>query len=442
MVSDIDQFGRDTTKNNNPSFNEEKSKKILDSLAEIKNQLENKDYNPNVDDSSPRIRVSNLKNKSDFDELKLKIEYLEKKIYTIDRLLNNKSSIKEVHEPTSKKLDRELSIFHKLDNQSWIANKTLESVNNHLKKNDQVLFFINRRGFAPYALCKKCLNVYSCPNCSINLVYHKHKNKLLCHYCGFQSQLSRNCKKGEVCDFVFSGPGVERISEEVKLKFPNNKISIFSSDTMNKKSSKKKLEDIVKGKIDILIGTQLISKGFHFPKLNCIVILDIDLNSNGHDLRTAEKNLQLYHQLSGRAGRTGKPAKVYFQTYNSNQSIINQITNPDPFIFLENELKLREKNNLPPFERFISLILTSSNERSLEKESMDIKNILSESLNEKILGPVNAPIYRVRRKYRQRLLIRSKKGSNIQKRLSEILITYKLPKEIKLTVDVDPITFN
>ena len=112
MVSDIDQFGRDTTKNNNSSFNEEKSKKILDSLAEIKNQLENKDYNPNVDDSSPRIRASNLKNKSDFDELKLKIESLEKKINTIDTFLNNKSSIKEVHEPTSEKLDGDLSIFH------------------------------------------------------------------------------------------------------------------------------------------------------------------------------------------------------------------------------------------------------------------------------------------------------------------------------------------
>ena len=126
MVSDIDQFGRDTTKNNNPSLNEEKSKKILDSLAEIKNQLENKDYNPNVDDSSPRIRVSNLKNKSDFDELKLKIESLEKKINTIDTFLNNKSSIKEVHEPMSKKLDGDLSIFHKLDNQSSIQqNKSL-----------------------------------------------------------------------------------------------------------------------------------------------------------------------------------------------------------------------------------------------------------------------------------------------------------------------------
>ena len=126
MVSDIDQFGRDTTKNNNPSLNEEKSKKILDSLAEIKNQLENKDYNPNIDESSPRTRASNLKNKSDFDELKLKIESLEKKINTIDTFLNNKSSIKEVHEPVSKKLDGDLSIFHKLDNQSSIQqNKSL-----------------------------------------------------------------------------------------------------------------------------------------------------------------------------------------------------------------------------------------------------------------------------------------------------------------------------
>jgi len=126
MVSDIDQFGRDTTKNNNPSLNEEKSKKILDSLAEIKNQLENKDYNPNIDDSSPRIRVSNLKNKSDFDELKLKIESLEKKLNTIDAFLNNKSSNEKFHEPINKKLDGDLSIFHKLDNQSSIQqNKSL-----------------------------------------------------------------------------------------------------------------------------------------------------------------------------------------------------------------------------------------------------------------------------------------------------------------------------
>ena len=146
MVSDIDQFGRDTTKNNNPSFNEEKSKKILDSLAEIKNQLENKDYNPNVDDSSPRIRASNLKNKSDFDELKLKIESLEKKINTIDTYLNNKSTIKQVHETMSQKLDGDLSVFHQIDNQSSMQqNKSLlvlENENDLNKSNFNLFRFI------------------------------------------------------------------------------------------------------------------------------------------------------------------------------------------------------------------------------------------------------------------------------------------------------------
>ena len=361
---------------------------------------------------------------------------VKKNKYSISRLIKR---YKDANLPSFEIIDLNNS---RLNKQSWIATETLKKVRDHLKKNDQVLFFMNRRGFAPYALCKNCVKVYSCPNCSINLVYHKGKNILLCHYCGFKSKLNRNCSKGNTCDFVFSGPGVERIAEEVKILFPDKKISIFSSDTMNKKSSKDQLESIVNGEVDILIGTQLISKGFHFPNLNCIVVLDIDLTSNGHDLRTAEKNLQLYHQLSGRAGRTGKPAKVYFQTFGINRNIINQITHHDPFIFLDNELKLREKNNLPPFERFISLILTSSKENNLDEESQNLKQVLLSSLDDKVLGPVNAPIYRVKGKYRQRLLIRSKKGSKIKNKLAEILNKHKLPSEIKLTVDVDPINFN
>ena len=190
----------------------------------------------------------------------------------------------------------------KMEKQSWISNEIIEKVNVHLKKKDQILFFLNRRGFSPNVLCKKCYNTFSCPNCSINLVYHKRKENLLCHYCGYKTYLERNCKKDGKCEFIFSGPGVERISEEVKKKFPNRIVEIFSSDTMNKKSSKDKLEKIINNEIEILVGTQLISKGFHFPNLNCIVVIDIDLSSNGHDLRSAEKNLQLYHQLSGRAG--------------------------------------------------------------------------------------------------------------------------------------------
>ena len=211
---------------------------------------------------------------------------------------------------------------------------------------------------------------------------------------------------------------------------------------MNKKSSKDLLEKIINNQIQILIGTQLISKGFHFPHLNCIVVLDIDLSSKGFDLRSAEKNLQLYHQLSGRAGRTGNPAIVYFQTYNLKNSIINQLTDEDPLNFLEKELNLRKENNLPPYERFISLILTSNNEKKLEIESQKLKKNLLNNIKAKILGPVNAPIFRIKRKFRNRLLIRSSKNKKIQKNLSNVLKNYKFPSGIKLTVDVDPITFN
>jgi primosomal protein N' (replication factor Y) (superfamily II helicase) len=330
----------------------------------------------------------------------------------------------------------------KLVSHSWISKETIEKVKLHLEKKDQVLFFLNRRGFSPHVLCKKCFNNYSCPNCSINLVYHKNKKNLLCHYCGYKALLDRECFKEGKCDFIFSGPGVERISEEVKKIFPTKSVAIFSSDTMNKKSSTDILEKIINNEVQILIGTQLISKGFHFPSLNCIVVVDIDLSSQGHDLRGSEKNLQLYHQLSGRAGRTGKPATVYFQTYNLNTKMITDITNKNPGIFLDKELEIRKENNLPPYQRFIALIITGSNERELEKEAYKFKSFIESSVEGRVLGPVNAPIFRLRRKFRVRLLVRGRKSLKVQNSLSEIIKKFKFPTGMKLTVDVDPINFN
>jgi len=361
---------------------------------------------------------------------------IKNKKYSYSRLINR---YKNANLPKHHIIDLNQN---KLAKKTFISLKTIDKVEAHLKKGDQILFFINRRGFAPYVLCKKCLNVFSCPNCSINLVYHKNKRQLLCHYCGYSSSLNRKCKKDNFCDFVFSGPGVEKIAEEVKTLFPNQKTIIFSSDTMNKASGKNILDKIILGEINILVGTQLISKGFHFPNLNCIIVLDIDLTSQGHDLRSAEKNLQLYHQLSGRAGREGKSANVYFQTFNLKPEVIDQITNADPFKFLEHELSLRKRNNLPPYERFISLILSSENEKKLDQESLRLKKIITNSINEKILGPVNAPIFKINRKFRSRLLIRSKKTSKIQKKIKIILKDFKIPSGMKLTVDVDPISFN
>ena len=330
----------------------------------------------------------------------------------------------------------------KLEPQSWLSKEIIEKVNLHLEKKNQILFFLNRRGFSPYVLCKKCLINYSCPNCSINLVFHKYKKNLLCHYCGYKTQLYRNCQKEGNCDFVFSGPGVERIAEEVKNIFPSKKSVIFSSDTMNKKKSSIILEKIINNEIQILIGTQLISKGFHFPSLNCIVVVDIDLSSQGHDLRGAEKNLQLYHQLSGRAGRTGKPATVYFQTYNLNTKMISDITNKNPDIFLDKELELRKSNNLPPFQRFVALIITGNDEKILEKEAIRFKNFIESAVHGKVLGPVNAPIFRLKKKFRVRLLIRGKKSLKVQSSLSNLISKFKFIGGIKLTVDVDPINFN
>ena len=330
----------------------------------------------------------------------------------------------------------------KLESQSWLSKEIIEKVNLHLEKKNQILFFLNRRGFAPYVLCKKCLINYSCPNCSINLVFHKYKKNLLCHYCGYKTQLYRNCQKEGNCDFVFSGPGVERIAEEVKNIFPSKKSVIFSSDTMNKKKSSIILEKIINNEIQILIGTQLISKGFHFPSLNCIVVVDIDLSSQGHDLRGAEKNLQLYHQLSGRAGRTGKPATVYFQTYNLNTKMISDITNKNPDIFLDKELELRKSNNLPPFQRFVALIITGNDEKILEKEAIRFKNFIESTVHGKVLGPVNAPIFKLKKKFRVRLLIRGKKSLKVQSSLSNLISKFKFIGGIKLTVDVDPINFN
>jgi len=287
----------------------------------------------------------------------------------------------------------------KISNKKWIANETMEKVNHHLQKGDQVLFFLNRRGFAPFVICKKCHNKFLCPNCSVNLNYHKSKNFLLCHYCGYKNNLNKICKDNKPCEFIMCGPGVERIAEELEQKYPDKKIQIFSSDTLNKKKTSEDLiEKIENKKIDILVGTQLISKGFHFSKLNCIVVVDADFSSHGYDLRSAEKNIQLYHQLSGRAGREGESSTIYFQTYAPDDEILLNISKKNPHQFLLNEIELRKKNKLPPFYRFISIIITGKNEKQTFNEALKVKNQITKDIKEEILGPVNAPIFKLNQK--------------------------------------------
>ena len=330
-----------------------------------------------------------------------------------------------------------------LNKGSWIANKTISKVDQYLDKGDQVLFFLNRRGYAPFVICKKCGYKFECPNCAVNLNFHKKLNKLLCHYCGHKSSLSRVCKDNKKCDLLFCGPGVERIFSELKKIYPNKKIEIFSSDTLKKnKITNTLLKKVEKKKIDILVGTQLLSKGFHFPKLNCIVVVDSDFSSHGYDLRSAEKNIQLYHQLAGRAGRESNTSTIYFQTYTPDDEVLLNISKNDPHAFLQKELLLRKEKKLPPFYRLISLIISGKNEPLIMKFAISVKSKLPKINEVNVLGPVLAPITKLKKKYRCRILIRYPKNLFIQKYLSQSLNKIKIASGIKLEVDVDPINFS
>tara|TARA_B100001029_G_C15059787_1_gene457421 strand:- start:1542 stop:3497 length:1956 start_codon:yes stop_codon:yes gene_type:complete len=326
----------------------------------------------------------------------------------------------------------------------WIDIKTINLVKNFLNDDQQVLFFLNRRGFSPFLICKKCGYKLICPNCSIYLTFHKHLNRAMCHHCGYKTKIKKNCKKDlKDCEFLMYGPGVEKIFSELKNIFPDKKIKILSSDFINKKKETLNLlSDIEKNKVNILVGTQLISKGFNFPKLNCIVVVDADFSGMGFDIRSTEKNLQLYNQLSGRAGRFSKKSLIIYQTFNPEDKTLKDILENNPQKFLDEEIDLRHKKNLPPFSRLIAFIVASNNENESFSEAQKIKKKLLSIKNIEVLGPVSSPIFKIKNKYRTRLLLRTKNNLFIQKEINKILKNLNISKKIKLTVDVDPLNFS
>ena len=324
----------------------------------------------------------------------------------------------------------------------FIADETVKLVKNYLSKNEQVLFFINRRGYAPYLICKKCGYKHVCNNCSMYLTYHKIRNRLICHHCSYEKEVKNKCKVEEFCNFIMYGPGVEKIYEETKEIFQNKKISIFSSDYLRKKGEIKELFKKIKdNQVDILIGTQMISKGFNFPKLNCIVVIDADFSGRGFDLRTTEKNIQLYHQLSGRAGRFSSESLIIYQTLSPQDEILNELIKNKSDELLKNELSIRKKNLLPPFIRLIAIIVSSKKHSLSLNGAREIKMQLNKISGLEILGPIDSPLLKIKKNFRSRLLIKFNNQTLMQKKISNLLNKLKISSKIKLTVDVDPVNF-
>ena len=362
---------------------------------------------------------------------------IKNKKYNHTRLINR---YRDFPLPDAKVVNLEKSLLNK---DQFIANETIELIQDYLKNKEQVLFFLNRRGYAPFLICKKCGFKHLCPNCSIYLTYHKSMNKLICHHCGAKVKKEKNCKiKTEYCDFRMYGPGVEKIYDELKIIFPKKNIKIFSSDFLAKKNEPESiLKKIEKNEIDILVGTQLISKGFNFPKLNCIVVVDADFSGMGYDLRTTEKNIQLYNQLSGRAGRFSSKSIIIYQTATPLNETLRDVLENNPEKFLNNELIIRKNKNLPPYSRLIALIISANSSQDSFRAAQEIKKKLITISQLDVLGPVDSPVFKVKKKYRTRLLLRSKNSNLIQKSVGKILDNLTISKKIKLTVDVDPINF-
>lgn len=316
-----------------------------------------------------------------------------------------------------------------------------DAINETLNIKQQVMLFINRRGFAPITQCRKCGWVATCPDCSVGMTYHKRLGKLLCHMCGRTMAMPENCPN---CGKEVSmyGVGLERIEQEVNVRFPNAKTALVSSDTiMTRQTLERLVSKMEHGEIDIIIGTQILAKGHHFPNLTLVGVVDSDMGLYGTDFRAAEHTFQQLFQVAGRAGRGEFPGRVLLQTYQPENPVFNAICACDRDAFINDDMAARRVAKMPPFGQLIALIIEGNNEQKL-KQFCDELSARAPKLNGgKIMGPIAAQIYQIRNWYRMRFLIAGDANAKLQPVVSHWLRDIKIPANIRIKIDVNPQNF-
>ena len=306
-------------------------------------------------------------------------------------------------------------------------------INNTLKNKKQAMILLNRRGFSTFVSCQNCGYVYKCPHCEITLTYHKSKNSLRCHYCGFTKYLDikcPNCKEDAIRDF---GTGTEKIETELKKIFPEAKIIRMDRDTTTKKGSHEKYINLIEeGKVDIIVGTQMISKGLDFLNINLVGVINADETLNIPDFRSNERTFQLLNQVSGRAGRSGIKSKVIIQTFNTDNIIFEFIKNNDYISFFKYEMELRKKLKYPPYYYIISIKICSKDYELASKNSTKIYNYLKNNIEKQsiILGPSTASLFKLNNIYRFQIIIKYKYDNKIFDSLKFIDNLYITEKNI------------
>ena len=329
------------------------------------------------------------------------------------------------------------------DRGRWLAPPLVAAMTQTLARGEQVLLFLNRRGFAPLTLCRHCGHRFQCPNCTAWMVEHRLTNRLQCHHCGHVEPPPRACPEcNEEDALVACGPGVERISDEVGILFPEARRAIVTSDTLW--SPAKAAEFVGRmeaGDIDIVIGTQLVTKGYHFPNLTLVGVVDADLGLQGGDLRAAERSFQQIMQVAGRAGRGVKPGHVYLQTHEPDAPVMRALVSGDAESFYAAETEARRMANAPPFGRFAGIIISSESLKQAEEVARMIGQSAPELEGMDVYGPAPAPLAMLRGRHRQRLLVHARRSLDVQTVLRDWLGKLEWPRSVRVSVDIDPYSF-
>lgn len=327
----------------------------------------------------------------------------------------------------------------------WISPSLRQEVENRLALGEQSLLFINRRGYAPVTLCRACGNQIGCDQCDARMVEHRFQKRLMCHQCGETKPIPKVCPNCEAEDRLSAvGPGVERLTEEAVALFPDARVATLSSDHYGSaRALKEQIEALAAGEADVIIGTQLVAKGHNFPLLTLVGVIDADLSLHGSDLRAAERTFQLMRQVAGRAGRADKKGVAFLQTHQPEHPVIRAILSGDEEGFWAAEASERQMAGMPPYGRMAGIILSSPD----LQEVFDLGTAMSRNtgplgqIGAQVFGPAPAPIARIRGRHRVRLLVKAAKSAPIQVAIAAWVAQFKIPNQLRLSIDIDPQSF-
>jgi len=333
---------------------------------------------------------------------------------------------------------------HQPERGRYLSPPLVTAVEETLAEKEQVLLFLNRRGYAPLTLCRTCGHRFQCPNCSTWLVEHRFRGILLCHHCGHFEPRPDHCPNcGDTESLVAVGPGVERLAEEVAVRWPDARVIVMSSDIVGGvQRLRLELESIEKGEVDIVIGTQLVAKGHNFPLLTLVGVVDGDLGLAFGDMRAAERTFQLLSQVTGRAGRSGGASRALVQTFAPEHPVIRAIVSGDREAFYASEIEARRAAGLPPFGRLAGIVISGPDRASTQAYAAAFRRAEPRAADIRVLGPAEAPLAVVRGRHRFRLLVQAPRNTDIQAYLRDWLAAAPtLRGSLRVQVDIDPQTF-